>query len=271
MVAICNGIFAHGGLRPYCATFLNFVGYCIGAIRLSALSKFGIIYVMTHDSIGLGEDGPTHQPVETLETLRCMPNINVFRPADGNEMNAAYAAALSTYERPSVICCSRSTVKSLQQSSVEKASKGAYAVVEEASPDLVIVSTGSEVTFSVAAAERLISSGIKTRVVSMPCQEVFLEQSDDYQRSILPGNVPTLSVEASVVNGWHRFSHSQIGMGRFGISGPGEKVFDHFGFSPENIESQGKKLVEFYKTHGNVPDLNNRPPAFTVMHDEGIP
>lgn len=271
MVAICNGIFAHGGLRPYCATFLNFVGYCIGAIRLSALSKFGIIYVMTHDSIGLGEDGPTHQPVETLETLRCMPNINVFRPADGNEMNAAYAAALSTYERPSVICCSRSTVKSLQQSSVEKASKGAYAVVEEASPDLVIVSTGSEVTFSVAAAERLISSGIKTRVVSMPCQEVFLEQSDDYQRSILPGNVPTLSVEASVVNGRHRFSHSQIGMGRFGISGPGEKVFDHFGFSPENIESQGKKLVEFYKTHGNVPDLNNRPPAFTVMHDEGIP
>ena len=262
MVAICNGLFAYGCIRPFCATFLNFAGYAMGSIRVSALSKFGIIYVMTHDSIGLGEDGPTHQPVEMIESLRSMPNINVFRPADSNEMTMTYKVALESHTTPSVICCSRSGLPALEHSSVEKASKGAYTIIGEdidlARVDLIIIGTGSEVGICVKAAAKLAESGIKTRVVSMPCQEIFLAQSDEYRRSVLPGNVPTLSVEAAAEHGWHRFSHAQIGMTRFGMSGPGGELFIKFGFSTENVTEKGKALVEFYKG-GNVPDLMNRP------------
>lgn len=259
MAAICNGMFAHGGMRPYCATFLVFTGYAMGSIRLSALSKFGVIYVMTHDSIGLGEDGPTHQPVETLENLRSMPNILVYRPADSNESSAAYKMALEHHETPTVICCSRSTVPALENSSIDKACKGAYVLVEPASPALVLIATGSEVGPTVAAAKQLTDSGIATRVVSMPCQELFLEQDAAYQHAVLPGNIPTLSVEASSVYGWHRFSHAQIGMNSFGMSGSGGDLFAHYGFTSDNIASKGKALVEFYKKSGPVPDLNNRP------------
>lgn len=267
MVAACNGIFAHGGLRPYCATFLTFVGYCIGAIRLSALSKFGVIFVMTHDSIGLGEDGPTHQPIETLETLRCLPNINVFRPADCNETSAAYKVALESHETPTVICCSRSTVPGLELSSIDAACKGAYiCVTTDGTPDLILVATGSEVGPCVEAAKTLSQSGIATQVVSMPCQEVFLQQPVSYQNSVLPGTIPTLSVEAAAVNGWHRFSHAQIGMTRFGLSGAGGALFKHFGFTADNIVNKGTALVEFYKKAGSVPDLNNRPVFDNIMN-----
>lgn len=259
MVAVCNGMFAHGGMRPYCATFLVFTGYCMGSIRLSALSKFGIIFVMTHDSIGLGEDGPTHQPIETLEQLRSMPNILVYRPADSNETSAAYKVALERHQTPTVICCSRSTVPALESSTIAKASMGAYVVIEPANPVLTLVATGSEVGPSVEAAKKLTESGIATRVVSMPCQEVFLEQASSYQQVVLPGHLPTLSIEASAVHGWHRFSHAQIGMTSFGMSGSGGDVFSHFGFTAENIAIKGKALVEFYKTNGPVPDLSNRP------------
>lgn len=258
MVAVSNGIFAHGGLRPYCATFLVFTGYCLGAIRLSALSKFGLIFIMTHDSIGLGEDGPTHQPVETLETLRSLPNLLVCRPADGNETSAAYKLALQRIATPTVICCSRSTVPSLVTSSIDKACMGAYAVVEEENPALIIIATGSEVGPCLKAAVSLKEDGIATRVISMMCQEVFLEQSKEYQRSILPGTVPTLSVEAASTTGWCRFSHAQIGMTTFGASGSGSDVFKHFGFTPENVHSKGKALVEFYKGT-SAPDLHHRP------------
>lgn len=269
MVAVCNGMFAYGGMRPYCATFLTFFGYCVGAIRLSALSKFGIIFVFTHDSIGLGEDGPTHQPIETLESMRSMPNINVWRPADSNETSAAYKSGLECNETPTVICCSRTTVKGLFGSSIEKAGKGAYVAVDtDGTPDLILVSTGTEMEFCVGAAEKLTQEGISTRVVSMPCQEVFLQQSEEYQAEVLPGNIPTLSVEASAVHGWHAFSHAQIGMGRFGASGPGGAVFKYFGFSPENIAAKGKALVEFYKTKGPVPNLRLRPNFEQAgMHD----
>ena len=259
MVAICNGIFAHGGLRPYCATFLVFFGYCAGAVRVAALSRFGIIFVMTHDSIGLGEDGPTHQPIETLESLRSMPNCNVFRPADAHETSGAYQVALESTTTPTVICCSRSGLPAIPTSTKEKAAMGAYAAVEESNPDLILVATGSEVGPSIKAAKELAKSGIKTRVVSMPCQEKFLEQSSEYQTSLLPGDVPTLSIEASSVHGWHRFSHAQIGMNSFGASGAGNALFSHFGFSPENIATKGKELIEFYKKAGSVPNLNLRP------------
>jgi transketolase len=259
MGALCNGLFAYGGFRPYCATFLNFAGYMMGAIRLSALSRFGILYVFTHDSIGLGEDGPTHQPIETLENLRSMPNINVFRPADSNEMNAAYQVALAKKETPTAICCSRSKVPAFYGSSVEKACKGGYVAVDVEDCALILVSTGSEVGACIKAAEQLTASGTPTRVVSMPCQELFVEQSKEYQISVLPGNIPTLSVEAAAVHGWHRFSHAQIGMTTFGSSGPGDKVFEYFGFSAENVEAKGKALVDYYKTNGPVPNLANRP------------
>jgi len=272
MAAICNGLYAYGCYRPFCATFLNFAGYALGSIRLSALSRFGVLYIMTHDSIGLGEDGPTHQPTEMLESMRSMPNINVFRPADGNETSAAYRAALSNPTTPAVICCSRSTVKSLEKSTVEKALKGAYVVAGDengVAPALVIIGTGSEVGACVEAAAKLTAAGVNTRVVSMPCQELFLAQDETYQKSILPGNVPTLSVEASTVQGWHRFSHAQIALTQFGLSGPGGAVFKHFGFGVDNIEAKGKALVEFYNAAGSVPDLSCRP-IFNNIQDDGI-
>uniref|UniRef100_A0A7S4MWS1 transketolase n=1 Tax=Odontella aurita TaxID=265563 RepID=A0A7S4MWS1_9STRA len=268
MAAVCNGLKAYGGVRPFCATFLNFAGYAMGAVRLSALSKFGVIYVMTHDSIGLGEDGPTHQPVEMLECLRSTPNLNVVRPADGNEMSGAYKLALESGGTPTFICGSRSGVKGLERSTIDKAMKGAYVAYgpeegdDSAELDLILIGTGSEVGPCVAAAAKLSDGekGLKVRVVSMPCQEAFLSQSSEYQTSILPGNVPTLSVEASAVHGWHRFSHAQIGMNCFGMSGKGSDVFAKFGFSTDSVESRGRELVEFYKEEGKtVPDLSCRP------------
>jgi transketolase len=242
---------------------LQFAGYAMGAIRLSALAKHGVIYIMTHDSIGLGEDGPTHQPVEMLESLRAMPNINVVRPADLNEMAAAYQIALNGVQTPTVICCSRAGVSALEYSSRDKAMQGGYIILSEegeGAPDLVLVATGSEVGRCVDAAKALSEHSIRTRVVSLPCQEIFLEQNEAYRRSVLPGNVPTLSVEAGAEHGWFRWSHAQIGMTRFGMSGPLEQLFVKFGFDAENIASKGKELVEFYKKlGGNVPDLNARP------------
>jgi transketolase len=224
---------------------------------------------MTHDSIGLGEDGPTHQPVEMLESLRSMPNLNVFRPADSNETVASYQLALLSHKTPSFICCSRSTVLVVPTSSVEKALKGAYCAVMEESPDLILIGTGSEVGFCMTAAAELAASGIKTRVVSMPCQEIFLQQTKEYQLSLLPGDVPTMSVEASSVQGWHRFSHVQISMTRFGMSGPGGTLFSTFGFSPENIVAKGKTVVEYYKKAGSVPNLMSRPTFDDVMIAHG--
>lgn len=264
MSAICNGLFAYGGIRPFCATFLNFAGYALGSIRVSALSKFGVIYIMTHDSIGLGEDGPTHQPVEMIESLRSMPNINVFRPADCNETNAAYRVGLTNHQTPTVICCSRSGVPAIEHSQIDGSLKGAYTIIGNgisfADTDLILIGTGSEVGPCIEAASRLTSqSALKVRVVSMPCQDIFVQQSVDYQRSILPGNVPTLSVEAAAVHGWHRFSHAQIGMTRFGMSAPGKVLFEHFGFTTDNVTRKGKALVDFYRNAGNVPDLMCRP------------
>lgn len=258
MAAICNGLFAYGGFRPFCATFLNFAGYALGSIRVAALSKFGIVYIMTHDSIGLGEDGPTHQPVEMLESLRSMPNVNVMRPGDSNETAASYKLALSTPETPSVICCSRSTVKTIPGSSIEKAEKGAYCAVEEASPDIILIATGSEVGICLDAVDGLAKEGIKARVVSMPCQDVFLAQPLEYQKSILPGDIPTLSVEASSIYGWHRFSHAQIGLNKFGKSGKGSDLFKYFGFTTENVIEKCKKIVSFYK-ETPVPNLMAKP------------
>ncbi len=259
MAAICNGLFAYGGFRPFCATFLNFAGYALGAIRLSALSRFGVMYIMTHDSIGLGEDGPTHQPIEMLESLRAMPNINVFRPADSNEVAAAYLMAIHSRATPSVICCSRMAVTSLEASSAEKACLGAYAVVSSQEPQLILIGTGSEVSLCVEAAKVLVEQhGLAVRVVSMPCQEIFLQQPIEYQRKVLPGDIPTLSVEASSIHGWHQFAHQSIGMTTYGLSAPYDDLYDYFGFTAVNVVEVASSLLNFYKGRP-VPGLRDRP------------
>ena len=264
MAAICNGMFAYGGLRPFCATFLNFAGYALGAIRLSALSGFGVIYVMTHDSIGLGEDGPTHQPVEMIESMRSMPNINVMRPCDGNETTAAYAIALECRTTPSVICLSRQTCPHLPGTDVDKARRGGYIVSEglgDGDARLVLVGTGSETGVCAAAAVILNAAGIKTRVVSMWCMDIFDEQSESYKADVLGNGVPVISVEAAATAGWHKYSHVQIGMTTFGASGKGEQLMKKFGFSVENVVEKGNAVVDFYSKimGGKAPDLFCKP------------
>tara|TARA_B100000780_G_scaffold279014_1_gene254968 strand:+ start:14 stop:2056 length:2043 start_codon:yes stop_codon:yes gene_type:complete len=241
MAAICNGMAAHGGILPYCATFLNFVGYALGAIRVTSLSHFRVIYVMTHDSIGLGEDGPTHQPIETLCSLRSMPNHLVLRPADGNETSGAYAIALANPTRPVTIALSRQTLVHQPTSSIENTMKGAYVLQENNQAVATLIATGSEVQLCTKAAAVMGN----VRVVSMPCWELFEEQSSEYQQAVL-GNLPVVSVEAGSTTGWSRYSHAQIGMTSFGASAPGPTCFEHFGFTVANIQEKVAKVTAYY-------------------------
>jgi len=262
MAGICNGMFAYGMLRPFCATFLNFAGYALGSIRLSALSKFGVIYICTHDSIGQGEDGPTHQPVEMLESLRSMPNINVMRPCDGNETSAAYQVALESRETPTILCLTRQGAPIVQGTSKANALKGGYVCSDtEGAGDvkLILAATGSEVNLVHEAAKVLAAAGIKTRVVSMPCQEIFDAQSAEYKAGVwLNGEVPVMSVEAAATHGWDKYSHAQIGMERFGASGKGAHLFEKFGFTVDNVVKQANAVVKYYEAK-SVPNLLNKP------------
>ena len=180
--------------------FLNFVSYAAGAVRLSALSGHQVIWVATHDSIGLGEDGPTHQPVETVASLRATPNIDVWRPADGNETSAAYYSALTRKETPSVLALSRQNLPNLEASTIERALKGGYVVHEVQGEDLTFVSAGSEVSIVLEAAQKLEAQGLKVRVVSLPCWSIFDNQSEEYKLSVLRSGAPILSVEAYTVS-----------------------------------------------------------------------
>ena len=180
MCSVCNGIAAYGGLIPFGATFLVFAGYALGAMRLAALSHFRVLYVYTHDSIGLGEDGPTHQPIETLISLRAIPNMTVIRPADGNEVAGAYKLALENKHGPTVLALSRQGCVNLAGSSPEAVAKGAYVLPEDGAPQLILAATGSEVQLCVKAAVTLKANGINTRVVSFPCFERFDEQTQEY-------------------------------------------------------------------------------------------
>lgn len=253
MAAIANGIRAHSNYVPFVATFLNFMGYMIGAVRLSAISKFQVIYIMTHDSIGLGEDGPTHQPIETLSMLRSTPNINVFRPCDGNEVNGCYISALKSKETPSVISLTRQDLPQLEGSDAKKVELGGYVLQDsQGKPDVILVATGSEVSICVSAAKLL--TDLKVRIVSFPSLELFEKQSLDYRKSVLLEDVPILSVEALSTFGWSRYSHAQIGMKSFGKSAPFEKLYEHFGFTPKNISEKASKLVSYYKDK-KVPNI----------------
>ena len=253
MTAIVNGIDAHGGLIAFGATFLNFVGYALGALRLSCLSHHGSILVATHDSIGLGEDGPTHQPVELVAGLRAMPNVLVMRPADQTETSACWAIAIEHRKTPSVLCLSRQAAPPLAGSSFDGTFKGAYAVNNVKTPKLVIIGTGTEVALCVSAAAKLADAGISTRIVSMPCTELFDEQSADYHSSLFPVGIPVLSVEAYVDFGWQKYSHYHVGMSSFGASAPDTVLYEKFGITVANVVEKGTKLVAHF--NGSAPAL----------------
>lgn len=207
MGAIMNGLASYGTILPYGGTFLNFVSYAAGAVRLSALSHFRLIWVATHDSIGLGEDGPTHQPIETFAHFRALPNTLCFRPADGNETSAAYYNAL-TEQKPSIIALTRQNLPQLSGSTIGKAIKGGYVLIDEPEANITLISTGSEVGICVDAAGVLAKEGIKARIVSMPCTEIFDAQVKEYKHTVLPDGIPSLSVEVYSTLGWEKYSHA---------------------------------------------------------------
>ncbi|KAJ2766153.1 Transketolase, partial [Coemansia nantahalensis] len=260
MAAICNGMAAYGAVVPFASTFLNFISYAAGASRLSALSRLRVLYIMTHDSIGLGEDGPTHQPIETMAMLRATPNYLNFRPADGNEVSGAYMAALQHADRPSVLSLTRQNLPQLEGSSVEQTLKGGYELAVFGSSararDLIIVGTGSETSLAVEAAKLLRDEhGMVVKVVSMPCLELFAQQPCDYRKSVLTPGVPAVSVEALSTFGWHKYVHLPIGIDSFGASGPYQQLYEKFGLTPAAIAAKAVKLVKYYK-HQAVPELD---------------
>jgi transketolase len=251
MGAICNGIALHGsGLIPYGATFLIFTDYMRAAIRLSALSQAGSIWVMTHDSIGQGEDGPTHQPVETLCSLRAIPKLTVIRPADGNETSGAYTVAIEKAKAnaPTLLAFTRQNVPNLPGTSIENVKKGAYTIVDsQGTPDIILIGTGSEVSLCVSAAEKLTAEGKKVRVVSMPSWELFEDQDDNYKESVLPKAVTKrVSVEAGVSLGWHKYIGTEgatVSIDTFGASAPGPVCMEKFGFTADNVLATAKKVL----------------------------
>jgi transketolase len=251
MGAICNAIALHGsGLIPYGATFLVFTDYMRNAIRLSAISEARVIWVMTHDSIAVGEDGPTHQPVEHVASLRMIPNLNVYRPADGNETSAAYKVAVESKETPTLLALSRQNLPNLAGSSIEKAEKGGYVLSCGFAPnelDLILIGTGSEVELCVKTADILKAEGKKVRVVSLPCWELFEAQSEEYKESVLPKAIKKrVAVEAGVTFGWQRYTGDNgacVGIDTFGASAPGDVALDKFGFNVDNVVAVAKKVI----------------------------
>ncbi len=241
MSAIMNGMTLHGGFLPYAGTFLVFSDYLKPGIRLSALMKLRNIYVFTHDSIGVGEDGPTHQPIEHLAMLRAIPNLNVFRPCDTKETLDAYEAALKAKETPSAIILTRQNLPYLSAENNTNSKKGAYVISASKgeNPDVVILATGSEVSVAVETQAKLAAKNIDARVVSMPCQEIFDAQDEAYKSSVL-GDKSTLrvAIEAALSQGWHRYIGNDgifVGMNGFGASGKAEDLFKHFGITSDNV------------------------------------
>jgi transketolase len=256
MAAAMNGMALHGGVLPYGGTFLVFTDYCRPAIRLSALQKAKVIYVMTHDSIGLGEDGPTHQPIEQLQSLRAMPGIDVYRPADALETAECWALALSS-DRPSILALSRQNLKPVRSwpSEDNLCGRGAYRLRAAVNTrKVILLATGSEVEIALEVAERLEQRGIGADVVSMPCTERFDAQPADYRDDILPDvsnrEILRVSIEAGTTFGWERYTglHGlRIGIDGFGVSAPAKDAYEHFGLTPDKICT---RVVQFMKERG---------------------
>ncbi len=239
MGAILNGMALHGGLRGYGGTFLVFADYMRPSVRLAALTGLPVVYVYTHDSIGLGEDGPTHQPVEHLASLRAIPNLVVIRPADANETAGAWKVALERTGGPTALALSRQRLPVLRPGGA--VDKGAY--VLEDGGHVVLIGTGSEVSACLEARTLLAETGIAARVVSMPSWELFAEQPASYRDQVLPPGVPSLAVEAGVSFGWERWANASVTIDRFGASAPGEVALERLGFSPQNVAQQARALL----------------------------
>ena len=263
MGGIVNGMALYGGFIPYAATFLTFSDYMRGSVRLAALQKLRIAYVWTHDSIGVGEDGPTHQPIEHCAALRAIPNMTVIRPGDANETAAAWAAAVSVSTGPTALILSRQNLPILQgtpEKAREGVTRGGY-VLRDASgdagkPDLIMIGTGSELQLAVAAAETLEKEGIRTRVVSLPSWELFEAQPPAYRESVLPpASKKRVTVEAQTPFGWERYAGDEgaiIGIDRFGASAPAKLIFEAFGITAERVTDVGRKVVR-EGLHGRIP------------------
>lgn len=257
MGAIVNGMSVHGGVIPYAGTFLTFSDYMRGAIRLSALSHYPSIWVFTHDSIGLGEDGPTHQPVEHLAALRAIPNLVVFRPGDANETAIAWKVALERRDAPTALILTRQAIPILDRSiytPASEATRGAYVLADmgDHEPELILMASGSEVHLIVEAGLRLVSEDINVRLVSFPSWDIFSAQEQGYQEAVLPPGVKArLAVEAGVSQGWHRWvgqGGRVLGVDRFGASAPYQRIFQEYGVTVDNIVDQAISLLEQIKT-----------------------
>ena len=249
MGAAMNGMALHGGILPYSGTFLVFADYCRPAIRLSALMGIRVIYVMTHDSIGVGEDGPTHQPVEHVASLRAIPNLYVFRPADAIETAECWELSVERTSGPSLHALTRQGLPPLRTSADKNmCARGGYVLkAGECSDDIVLMASGSEVHLAVNAAESLNSSGLSARVVSIPCLDLFLEQDPEYINSVIGDGIPRIAIEAGVRQGWDRLLNKQagfIGMDSFGASGPAPQLFEHFGITEEAVVALALKIVD---------------------------
>ena len=247
MAAIANGMQLHGGMKAYCATFFVFADYCKHSIRLAALMNLPVTYILTHDSIGVGEDGPTHQPVEQLIMLRSIPNVKVYRPADGKETVAAWISAL-TGTAPTAIVLTRQALPQYENSG-KIALKGGYVLDDcDGTPDVLLIGTGSEVELCVKAKAQLLEQGVKARVVSMPCFEEFEKQDKEYKESVLPANVRArVCVEAGSSYSWYKYAGTTgeiLSMDTFGASGPAKILFEHFGFTVENVVAKALSTIE---------------------------
>ena len=243
MAAITNGMQLHGGLHCYCATFFIFSDYCKHAMRLSALMNIPVVYILTHDSIGVGEDGPTHEPVEQLIALRSIPNMKVYRPADGKETAAAWISAL-TGTAPTALVLTRQNLPQYERSGLA-ALKGGYVLEDcEGTPDVLLIASGSEVEQCVGAKAELAKEGIRARVISMPCFEEYEKQSAEYKESVMPSAVKArVCVEAGSPYSWYKYAGDAgeiIGMSTFGASGPAAQLFKLFGFTVENVVEKAK-------------------------------
>jgi len=247
MVAAVNGIVQHGGTIGFGSSFLIFSDYARGALRISALMDCPSIFVFTHDSIAVGEDGPTHEPIEQLTSLRAIPNFNVIRPADGNETAAAWKIAIESEKTPTLLALTRQGVPAITSDKVQNhpLEKGAY-IFKEATgdkPKLVLIGTGSELQLCIPVRETFEREGIPTRIVSMPSWYLFELQPDSYKKSVIDLTIPTVSIEAGSTLAWPRYSHAQVGVDRFGLSGPGDEVMVELGITSEHLEKVARKLL----------------------------
>jgi transketolase len=239
-----NGMAGHGGIvRPYGSTFLQFADYMRGSVRLSALMGLEVAWVWTHDSVGLGEDGPTHQPVEHLAALRAIPNLTVMRPGDANETAAAWRTILEDIEGPVALILSRQDLPVLADADADGVARGAYVLRDADDPEIAVVGTGSELSVAIGAADMLAGEGVGARVVSMPSWELFAEQDDAYRDAVLPPGLPSVAVEAGIGMGWERWVDRVVSIERFGASAPGAVVLEKLGITAENTARAARELL----------------------------